>query len=148
MGCMAGSEIHGTTILLYRPYLYAAAELQQGLDASGHEVIRPAHGVVFEHIGRDGARVTTMAEAAGMTKQAMTELVDHLERHGYVERAPDPTDRRAKLVRLTEKGFAAVVVAEGGFRTAEREFQRILGDADYATLRSLLVRLNDALPDP
>jgi len=142
-----GSEVHGTTILLYRPYRYAAHELQVALDRSAHEVIRPAHGVVFEHIGSDGARVTTMAEAAGMTKQAMTELVDHLERHGYVERAPDPTDRRAKLVRLTEKGREAVVVAEGGFRSAEREFHRILGEADYATLRALLVRLNDALPE-
>jgi hypothetical protein len=70
----------------------------------GHGVIRPVHSAVFEHLDDTGTTVSVLAERAQMTKQAMAELVAHLEAHGYVVREPDPTDRRAKLVRPTELG--------------------------------------------
>src|SRR3712207_5727763 len=78
--------------------------LHEGLKEAGYGDVRPAHYAVFRYLKGEGSRVTELAEAAGMTKQSMGELVDHLERRGYVERRPDPRDRRAKIVVSTEKG--------------------------------------------
>ena len=69
----------------------------------GHTGLQPSHQVVFASLGPDGARLTDLASRAGMTKQAMGQLVDDLEALGYVERIPDPCDGRAKIVRLTAK---------------------------------------------
>ena len=75
--------------------------------AAGHPV-RPAHAAVFTNIDSEGTRLTQLAERALMTPQAMAELVDDLARLGYVTREPDPTDGRAKLIVLTDRGFDAV----------------------------------------
>ncbi|HEX2288811.1 MAG TPA: MarR family transcriptional regulator [Pseudonocardiaceae bacterium] len=64
----------------------------------GHGAVRTAHGVVFQYLDDTGTTVSLLAERAQITKQAMAELVRHLEIHGYVERVPHPTDLRAKLV--------------------------------------------------
>jgi DNA-binding MarR family transcriptional regulator len=122
-----------------------ARRLHEALDAAGHDDIRPAHGVVFETIGEDGARVTAMAEAGGMTKQAMGQLVDHLEASGYLERVADPTDRRAKIVRLTARGWAAAAVAEASLRDTERRWALEYGAEDLALARHVLQRIFDGL---
>ena len=70
----------------------------------GHGGVRPSHGAVFQYLDDTGTTVSVLAERAQMTKQAMAELVGHLETHGYVVRVPDPSDRRAKLVQPTERG--------------------------------------------
>ena len=70
----------------------------------GHPEIRPPHGNVMQFLDDGGTRVSVLSERAQMTKQSMAELVAHLERLGYVERVPDPSDRRAKLVRATPRG--------------------------------------------
>src|SRR3712207_4666682 len=82
----------------------AATELHGRLAAAGHGDIREGHGCVFGFIEPEGSRLTSLAERSGLTKQAVGEAVDDLQRLGYVERVPDPSDGRAKLVRLTEKG--------------------------------------------
>ena len=74
------------------------------LAAEGHEEVRPAHAAVFQYLDADGTTVSTLAGRAQMTKQAMAELVRHLETHGYVVRIPDPADRRAKRVTPTDRG--------------------------------------------
>ena len=83
----------------------------------GHTRLQPSHQVVFASIGPQGCRLTDLARRAGMTKQAMGQIVDDLERLGYVERTPDPDDGRAKIVRFTPAGLdfvcdAAEVLAE------------------------------------
>jgi DNA-binding MarR family transcriptional regulator len=70
------------------------------LAARGHDAVRAAHSAVFQFVDDAGTTVSVLAERAQMTKQAMAELVAYLEAHGYVTREPDPSDRRAKLVRL------------------------------------------------
>src|SRR5918997_2558089 len=84
--------------------------------AAEHPDVRRAHGPVFEMLDPGGSRVADLARRARMSRQAMGELVDDLERLGYVERRPDPRDGRAKLVMLTEKGEAAAAqgIAAGG----------------------------------
>src|SRR3954447_13402684 len=82
-------------------------ELYPRLHAAGYGDLRPGHGCVFGTITREGARLTVLAERAQLTKQAVGEVVSELEERGYVERVPDPDDRRAKIIRLTKRGEAA-----------------------------------------
>jgi DNA-binding MarR family transcriptional regulator len=75
----------------------------------------------------------------------MGELVAHLERHGYVERVPDPSDRRAKLVRATAHGREVYAIAREALADIEREWTAHLGPAKMRRLRELLAELNDRL---
>lgn len=74
------------------------------LAAQGHPSIRLAHVPVFVHIDPDGTAISTLAERSGVSRQAMSMTVRDLESHGYVVTARSPTDRRATLVSLTERG--------------------------------------------
>jgi DNA-binding MarR family transcriptional regulator len=116
-------------------------QLHADLDANGHGAIRPAHGVVFEHIGQDGARLTDLADRAGISKQSMGYLVDHLVEHGYCERAADAGDGRAKIVRLTDLGWRAVQVAERSLRTTEERWEEQHGTRAIAALRKTLTAI-------
>ena len=79
-------------------------ELTRRLEADGYPNVQPAYHAFFENVDREGTRLTTLAERADMTHQSMSELVAALERRGWVERKPDPTDGRARLVCLTPEG--------------------------------------------
>ncbi len=79
-------------------------QLHDGMVAAGFGDVRPAHYAVFRFLKPEGSRVTELAEEARMTKQSMGELVEYLERRGYVERLPDPRDGRARIVVFTEAG--------------------------------------------
>ena len=83
-------------------------ELIEGLRAAGYTDMTAAHHPVFESIDPEGTRLTTLAARTGMTHQSMGELVQMLERRGYLERKADPSDGRVSLVRLTAKGRRAV----------------------------------------
>lgn len=109
--------------------------------------LRQAHLIVLQTIDHPpgGTRLTALAERAQITPQAMGELVDALERHGYVRRVPDPADRRAKLICLTERGWAAherggEIVLEMHAEWAER-----LGSVKLDHLIALLRELHDSL---
>jgi DNA-binding MarR family transcriptional regulator len=93
----------------------------------GHGAVRPAHGAVFQHLDGTGASVSALAERAQMTKQAMAELVEHLERHGYVVRVLDPADRRARLVLPTERGQEVYAVVQELVPEVERRLSDALG---------------------
>jgi DNA-binding MarR family transcriptional regulator len=107
----------------------------------GHEAVRPAHGAVFQHLDDTGTPVARLAERARMTKQAMAELVAHLEQHGYVVREPDPGDRRAKLVIPTERGLEVFAVVQELVPEIERDIDELLGSERADALRADLDRL-------
>ena len=88
-------------VLLREPFRIGSEQLHERFAERGHPEVRAPHGNVFQFLDDAGTRVSELAQRAQVTKQSMAELVAHLERHGYVERAPDPSDRRAKLVRAT-----------------------------------------------
>ena len=117
------------------------ARMHEALDDAGFDDVRPAHGPVFGAIGEEGSRVTDMARRTGMTKQSMGELVDYLEQRGYVERTPDPDDRRAQRVRLTKKGWRAVDIAVGAVEEVEREWTEVIGESAMRSLRTRLEKI-------
>src|SRR5215212_2562492 len=103
----------GNTAVLLREAFLALNDLViVRLAERGHAAVRPAHAAVFQYLDDTGTTVSTLAARAQMTKQAMAELVAHLERHGYVVRVPDPGDRRAKLVQPTATGRDVVAIAQ------------------------------------
>jgi DNA-binding MarR family transcriptional regulator len=132
-------------ILLREPFRAGTAVLHRRFRERGHPEVRPPHGNVFQFLDDDGTRVSVLAERAQITKQSMAELVAHLERHGYVERVPDPSDRRAKLVRATARGAEIYAIAREVVAELEDEWTRALGKAKMRQLRELLGELNAAL---
>ena len=112
-----------------------------GLAGTEFDDIRPAHTAVFQHIEAEGSRLTDLAERAQITKQSMGYLVDYLEERGYVERRPDPTDRRATLVCLTDRGWKQIRAALAIIAALEAEWTRTLGKERMEQLRELLSEL-------
>lgn len=108
--------------------------------AAGFTDITPAQARVAARIGPSGTRVTDLAEQARVTKQSAAFLVEQLEAAGYVDRVPDPTDGRARLVRLTPRAHLVVQVADA-------EVERVLAEwADHIG-EERLGRLQDTLRD-
>jgi DNA-binding MarR family transcriptional regulator len=132
-------------ILLREPFRVASAELVQRFAERGHPEVRAPHGNVFQFLDDEGTRVSVLAERAFMTKQSMSELVLHLERHGYVERVPDPSDRRAKLVRATARGAEVYAIAREFRAEVETAWTERLGERKMRQLRRLLQELNAGL---
>jgi DNA-binding MarR family transcriptional regulator len=130
-----------TVVLLREAYLALNDQVIVRLAAGGHDQVRPAHSTVFEHLDDTGTTVSRLAERAQMTKQAMAELVAHLEKHGYVERHPDPDDRRAKLVVPTDRGREVLAIAQALAPDVERQLDELLGSRRAAQLRADLERI-------
>jgi DNA-binding MarR family transcriptional regulator len=114
------------------------ADFRNLLEESGITDVRPTHGCVFRFIHGDGMRLTELASRAGLTKQSVGEIVDDLADLGYLERYPDPTDRRAKLIRLTDKGLATQRVGFSLFAKLEEDWADAFGPDRIAALRTLL----------
>ena len=132
-------------VLLREPYRIANDQLHGRFADRGHPEIRTPHGNVFAYLDDAGTRVSVLAERAQVTKQSMAELVAHLERHGYVERVPDPSDGRAKLVRATKQGNQLYAIAREFVEETEAEWTRRLGRQKMRQLRGLLEELNEGL---
>jgi DNA-binding MarR family transcriptional regulator len=132
--------------LLRNPNAARVRHVERGFAAAGHPAVRPPHMPVLEYIDRErGSRVTYLAEHANVTPQAMGEVVGHLERHGYVERVPDPTDGRAKLVRLTARGHDLYALAVRLVTDLETEWAGRLGERKLRQLKRLLAELWDSI---
>jgi DNA-binding MarR family transcriptional regulator len=118
------------------------AELEQTEFAD----IRPTHGCVFRFVKGDGLRLTVLAEMAGMTKQSVGEIVDDLEARGYVKRIPDPGDKRAKIICLTERGERAQATGLALFAKVEKQWAKRYGTDRIVQVRELLeeVAANEA----
>jgi DNA-binding MarR family transcriptional regulator len=129
-----------TTYLLGRAHTELNRRIFDGVVGAGHD-IRRSHATVFINIDRAGSRLTQLAERASMTPQAMGELVDDLVERGYVERVPDPADRRAKLILLTDLGWDALQAAFDTILDIEAELQAELGQNGLARLQRALRRI-------
>jgi DNA-binding MarR family transcriptional regulator len=113
--------------------------------ALDHPELSLAHAAVLPHIAASGTRLTELAEKAGLRKQSASQLVEELARAGYVERRPDPADRRAQRVWFTARGRRFLDDAEGVKRAIEASLEQGLGPGSYRELRRLLVATEAAL---
>ena len=134
-------------VLLFVPYRAMEQRVFAAMARDGYGDLTPAQARVFQRIADDGSRLTELAAQAQVTKQTAGFLVDQLERAGYVERVPDPHDRRARLVRVSARGRTAVQASAQVVAAVEREWEGHLGQEGIAELRTLLTRLRE-ITDP
>jgi DNA-binding MarR family transcriptional regulator len=103
---------------------------------AARDQVGAAHIHITRHLAVGGSRLTDLALSAGMTKQAMGDLVDQCEAWGIVRREADPHDRRARRVVFTESGLAWLEAFRCAVAQAEDEFRQAVGD-DVATVVAL-----------
>jgi DNA-binding MarR family transcriptional regulator len=103
---------------------------------AARDQITAAHVHITRHLGLEGARLTELAQAAGMTKQAMGNLVNQCEAWGLVVKHGDPLDARARQVRFTPDGLAWLQAFKDAVAQAEQEFRDAVG-AEVATVVAL-----------
>jgi DNA-binding MarR family transcriptional regulator len=113
-------------------------ELARRLAQTPYNDIRATHGCVFGTIEPEGSRLTDLAERAHMTKQTVGEVATELERRGYLERAPDPSDGRAKIIQLTERGRQVQALGREIIDEIEQEWAERFGAERVAALRDAL----------
>lgn len=111
-------------------------ELFGRLAELGFEDLHPRHGAVLAYLDVDGVRATELSRLSGQHKQVIGTMIDELEILGYVERAPDPADRRAKLVCPTERGRAQMVAADKIMAAMQDRHARRLGRDEYAAFKA------------
>ena len=121
-------------------------EFDGDMTALGHGFIAEARGAVIGHLRPAGAPQSEVAEALGISKQAVQQLVDDLEAEGIVERVPNPADARGKLVMLTGKGAAALRDSNRVKQAIEERYRLVLGDRQFAAFIEALAKLRDPHP--
>lgn len=137
----------GVGLLLFIPSRELERRVLVSLAEAGYRDLTPAQARLLMRVGPNGTRVTELAEAALVTKQTASHLVDQLERSGYVRRTPDPTDARARLVRLAERALTAKPLADAVVARVEQEWRTALGERRWAALQDALTRLR-VVTDP
>lgn len=133
-------------LLLFIPYRHLESAVLAELRRHGHEM-SVSQARVFQRIGAHGSRMNDLAEAAQVSKQTLTSIVDQLERRGWVRRTPDPLDARARLVTITDEGHALIELGRPVVEEIERAWTAHLGPARVAELRGILTDLR-AITDP
>ena len=111
------------------------------LNAAGFDDLRLPHIAVLQFPGPNGVRPGTLAERAGMSKQAMNQLLRSLESLGYIVRSDAPDEGRARIVRFTRRGRAAYSKIHDILRDIEREWSAGIGPKQFAQLKELLARV-------
>ena len=113
----------------------------QELSAAGFKGLRIPHMAVLQFPGPDGARPGTLAERAGMSKQAMNKLLRSLESLGYIVRSHSLNEGRARIVRFTKRGHTMYAKITEILTEIEREWSDELGPKPFAQLKELLFRI-------
>ena len=129
-----------TVAMLGAAYSLLGFDIVDGVVGAGFP-IKPNHSAVFGQIGLAGSRLTDLARGANVTPQSMGQIVDELETLGYVVRTPDPTDRRAKLIKLTANGRRALQAGVATIGGIEGKLVDLLGPRDYEKLRQILAKI-------
>ena len=111
-------------------------ELFSTLAAQGFDDLAPRHGAVLAYLDVEGVRATDLSRLSGQHKQVIGTMIDELEALGYVERRPDPVDRRAKLVCPTERGQAQMRAADKIMAGIQDRHARRLGRDAFAQFKA------------
>ncbi|KGE18441.1 MarR family winged helix-turn-helix transcriptional regulator [Paenibacillus wynnii] len=129
------------TSLLSLSFSTSINELHDRLCELGFGDIRPVHGFMLKYITPDGASGIELAEYLGITKQAVSKMVDYLENNGYVIRKTHPTDKRGKIVVLTERGWLVVKAKEKILTEIEQRWLEKIGTERLQMLKEDLTKL-------
>ena len=122
--------------------------VEAALEAAGFGDIRPPHANVFTFVPSEGIQVSELTKLARVRKQTMAQAVEELEALGYVERRPDPRDRRARLVFLTERGKQIRPVAVAAGKQVDARWVELTSPQTIADLRTALTELLRRLDAP
>jgi len=134
--------------LLRRPYHALLTQLHARLSAAGYADIGPFMGHnIFFYLREGGLRLTELAKRADTSKQAMRYTINQLQAAGYVERVADSTDGRAKIIRLTERGWAVRREADEIMASIEGECVRRLGEERMVQFEGLMKEVSDVLEE-
>ncbi|WP_232242180.1 MarR family winged helix-turn-helix transcriptional regulator [Streptacidiphilus jeojiense] len=134
-------------VSLFIPYRYTEDRIFRALQDAGFDDWTLAQCRVFQRISPDGSRLTDLADQAQMSKQSAGVLVDQLERLGYVRRAPDPADGRARLIVIEQRGRRAVGIAAATLDEIYAEWKAYLGTRNFTLLHQILDQLRE-ITDP
>jgi DNA-binding MarR family transcriptional regulator len=124
--------------LLLRAFRWFDESLLAALHAAGWPELTRAHSLIFAHLDPRGTRTAELARRAGISRQAVHQTVQELQRLGLVRLAPDPTNRSAKLVVPTDRGRASIRVATATLANLEGELAQRLGRDQVQALRQAL----------
>lgn len=113
-------------------------QLHERLAASGWDDVRPSYGFVLLAASDAPLAPRSIADLLGFTKQAASQLIDAMERDGYVRRERHPDDARAQLVSITAKGSALLAEVERIYAEIEAEWAEHVGERRVATMRNAL----------
>jgi len=122
-------------------------QLYAGVVAAGYDDLNAAHVGLWRYPGLEGLRPSQLADRRGITKQSVNDLLGYLEQHGYLLRVPDSVDRRARVIRLTPKGWRLQKTIYAEAASAQLRIEEILGPRRYAQLHSSLELLTERLAD-
>jgi DNA-binding MarR family transcriptional regulator len=128
-------------LLLRLVYQQYAQNIEAALHEAGFGDIRPAHANVFPFVPPEGITVSGLAELASVRKQTMAEAVEQLEGMGYVERRPNPHDRRSRLVFLTARGASVKPVTHATAARVEERWSELTSPEELEALRASLLHL-------
>jgi DNA-binding MarR family transcriptional regulator len=128
-------------ILLVLAYQEFVRELRATLTKQGFEDQGRSDGYVLRALGARPMTTSELAERLEISKQGAAQIIEDMERRGYVERRPDPTDGRARLLHLTEHGRTALAGARRFHQRFERRLIAEHGAEAVATLRELLTAI-------
>lgn len=132
--------------LMFVSYRAMDDRVVSAMREAGYDVT-VAQARIAQRIADEGSRLTDLAERAQVTKQTASLLVAALEQQGLVERVPDPSDGRARLIRFTPRGRAAALRAMEVVMGVEREWTEHLGPELAGQLREALTKLRE-VTDP
>ena len=132
-------------LLVRLTYQHYSQAMDAALREAGFEDIGPSAGNVFPFVGPEGITVSELAELAHVRKQTMAQAVEQLELAGYVERKPNPNDRRSQLVFLTERGKSVPPVTHAAAARVEERWAALTSPKELEALRKSLLRLLDEL---
>ena len=133
--------------LLRRPYEALLTKIHAELAAAGFADSLPWGTNIFHYLREGGLRLTELAERTHTTKQALLYTINQLEAAGYVERVPDPTDGRAKIIRFTQRGWELRRVGDGIIASLEEECARRLGEERMRQFEALMKEVSSVLEE-
>ena len=140
--CVGSDGRHPLGSLLARAHAGFIVDFEARLRSSEIEDLSLAHSTnVLRHLAEGPRRTREIVDRCGVTKQAVSQQIAHLERNGYVSVGRDDEDQRARIISLTAKGEAAQSVIFRLFGEVEQDWAERIGEGEVAALRQALTAL-------